>query len=294
MIYLAVFVLFLSLLFDDNKKCRAAMTTTKTTVADIGDGTTDYPPRLVMEKRSNRSSETNVVILRNATYTGYNAYVAVTSNTFSVAAFHNCSRGVQTTSKQAKDNSCQVATNGGPFQSYRNGGCTGEVIISGKVVSGEFSTFSSLVGFGVTNDNEWLFGRLANERETQQLGIDYFVTGFGWLVYNGLNVVTSNTTEPNMEIPSSARTAVGVDHEGRLILLVVDGCEKCFERKYRGSTLQEIAALLVRIGAKHAINLDGGGSSTFVYKGKTINKPTCLDIPYRCERPVTTVMCIKR
>eukprot|EP00521_Asterionellopsis_glacialis_P014953 CAMPEP_0195308146 /NCGR_PEP_ID=MMETSP0707-20130614/38075_1 /TAXON_ID=33640 /ORGANISM="Asterionellopsis glacialis, Strain CCMP134" /LENGTH=266 /DNA_ID=CAMNT_0040372405 /DNA_START=336 /DNA_END=1136 /DNA_ORIENTATION=- len=265
-----------------------------TTVADIIDGSTDYPPRLVMGKWSNRTSKTNVVLLRNATFTGYNAYVAVTSNTFSVAAFHNCSRGVQTTSKQAKHHSCQVATNGGPFQSYRNGGCTGEVIIGGKVVSGEFSSLSSVVGFGVTNDNRWLFGRLANEIEAQQLGINYFVTGFGWLVYNGLNALTSNKTESNMETLSSARTAVGVDHEGRLVLLVVDGCEKCFERKYKGSTLQELAALLVRMGVKHAINLDGGGSSTFVYNGKTINKPTCLDIPYRCERPVTTVMCIKR
>ncbi len=40
-------------------------------------------------------------------------------------------------------------------------------------------------------------------------------------------------------------------------------------------------------------NLDGGGSSTSVYRGKVINRPTCKDTPTICERPVSSITCIK-
>ena len=39
-------------------------------------------------------------------------------------------------------------------------------------------------------------------------------------------------------------------------------------------------------------NLDGGGSSVSVYKGKVISKPTCLDTHFICQRPVTSITCI--
>lgn len=48
---------------------------------------------------------------------------------------------------------------------------------------------------------------------------------------------------------------------------------------------------------KYAINLDGGSSSTMVEtvrrdgKVRIVNNPFCYDIPYKCERPVATVLC---
>jgi exopolysaccharide biosynthesis protein len=57
------------------------------------------------------------------------------------------------------------------------------------------------------------------------------------------------------------RTAAGIAHNGRrLILAVVDG------REYQnaGMTLREMAALMLALGARDAINLDGGGSTTMV------------------------------
>ena len=57
------------------------------------------------------------------------------------------------------------------------------------------------------------------------------------------------------------RTAVGVDLDGRrVLLLVVDGRQE-FSRGY---TLVELAARLRSLGAEDALNLDGGGSSTMV------------------------------
>lgn len=58
------------------------------------------------------------------------------------------------------------------------------------------------------------------------------------------------------------RTAAGIARGGRrLILVAVDG------REYQnaGMTLRELATLMLALGARDAINLDGGGSTTMAY-----------------------------
>ena len=65
--------------------------------------------------------------------------------------------------------------------------------------------------------------------------------------------------------------------------------------KKRGLTLEDLSDLLVdeHVRAKYAINMDGGGSSTMVRDmTHVVNRPTCLDIPLKCQRPVATVHCI--
>jgi len=57
------------------------------------------------------------------------------------------------------------------------------------------------------------------------------------------------------------RTAAGIARNGKqLILVAVDG------REYRnaGMTLRELAELILALGARDAINLDGGGSTTMI------------------------------
>ncbi|MDA0634492.1 phosphodiester glycosidase family protein [Nonomuraea sp. MCN248] len=57
------------------------------------------------------------------------------------------------------------------------------------------------------------------------------------------------------------RTAVGFSADGKkMILLTVDGRQA----DSRGVTLDELAAMMVELGAADALNLDGGGSSTML------------------------------
>jgi hypothetical protein len=65
-----------------------------------------------------------------------------------------------------------------------------------------------------------------------------------------------------------ARTIAGVDRRGRLILVTADGVPGTSE----GLTLSEEAQLMSMLGARDAMNLDGGGSTTFVVNGTTINQ----------------------
>ncbi|MDY3918191.1 MAG: phosphodiester glycosidase family protein [Candidatus Limivivens sp.] len=67
------------------------------------------------------------------------------------------------------------------------------------------------------------------------------------------------------------RTAVGMVKKGEYVLLVADG------RNAGGSSglnQKEMISILKGYGCKFAYNLDGGGSSTLVYKGQVLNNPS--------------------
>jgi hypothetical protein len=84
------------------------------------------------------------------------------------------------------------------------------------------------------------------------------------------------------------RTAVGYSRNGRyLYLVVVDGRQPWYSE---GTSLANLAHLLVSLGAQYAMNLDGGGSSAMVVEGpdgapRILNSPIDNQIPGR-ERPV--------
>jgi hypothetical protein len=66
------------------------------------------------------------------------------------------------------------------------------------------------------------------------------------------------------------RTAIGVDGEGHLYLVVVDGRSASSV----GMTLPELQRYLAGFKLRNAINLDGGGSSTLVLEGAVMNVPS--------------------
>jgi hypothetical protein len=66
------------------------------------------------------------------------------------------------------------------------------------------------------------------------------------------------------------RTGVGVTSNGRILLVVVDGRR----RGSIGMTPNQFARLFKHLGAKSALNLDGGGSTTMVVHNRVINRPS--------------------
>lgn len=83
----------------------------------------------------------------------------------------------------------------------------------------------------------------------------------GLLVTAGRNTGSTALVQPKVRHP---RTAAGVTEDGRtLILVVVDGRQPGHSI---GVTLPELADIMIGLGAIDAINLDGGGSSTFVFR----------------------------
>ena len=68
------------------------------------------------------------------------------------------------------------------------------------------------------------------------------------------------------------RTAVGVGPRGDVLwMVVVDGRQGEYSL---GMTLPELAAVFEALGATEALNLDGGGSSVMVVRGRPLNRPS--------------------
>ncbi len=74
-------------------------------------------------------------------------------------------------------------------------------------------------------------------------------------------LVRDGTPQPIADPSLAPRTAVGFSADGRTMhLLTVDGRQV----DSRGVTLTEMGQLMAQLGAHHALNLDGGGSSTLL------------------------------
>ena len=74
----------------------------------------------------------------------------------------------------------------------------------------------------------------------------------------------------------AGRIGLGVDGEGRLVVVAVSGTERGTHRPdadSSGATLLELAELLTQAGAVDAINLDGGGSTQLFYLGGLTTAP---------------------
>ena len=67
------------------------------------------------------------------------------------------------------------------------------------------------------------------------------------------------------------RTLAGVRADGTLLLVTVDGRAPGWSV---GMTLGEAARLMRSLGARDALNLDGGGSSTMTVRGELVNRPS--------------------
>lgn len=78
------------------------------------------------------------------------------------------------------------------------------------------------------------------------------------------------------------RTIAGRTADGTILLVTVDGRQPCCSI---GMTLPEAADLMVALGAVEAVNLDGGGSTTFVAHGVMVNHPS-TQIVYRDGRTI--------
>jgi hypothetical protein len=118
----------------------------------------------------------------------------------------------------------------------------------------------------------------------------FAVSGNAMILYDG-----KITRE--LERGLAPTSAAGISADGKtLYLAVIDGRQPGHSR---GASLDEMAALMLKWGAHHAINFDGGGSTTMVLKDPatgvftTVNRPSdtsSLAIPQLVERPVIDVI----
>ncbi|KAL4617104.1 N-acetylglucosamine-1-phosphodiester alpha-N-acetylglucosaminidase isoform X1 [Arapaima gigas] len=205
---------------------------------------------------------------------------------------------METVAQTARTRKCLYAQNGG-FFNMDYGYCLGNVVSDGKLV--QSSRGIQNAQFGIRQDGTLVFGYLSEEDVLDEVNpFVQLVSGVVWLLRNGeVYVKESMEVECNETQKTgtfgtfvkviSARTAVGHDRRGRLVLFHSDG-----QTGIRGMNLWELANFLKEQGVVNAINLDGGGSSTFVANESLASYPSdhCKDNMWRCPRSVSTVLCV--
>ncbi len=100
------------------------------------------------------------------------------------------------------------------------------------------------------------------------------IGGFGTrLLKDGEICVTRSET---YYVDRAPRTAVGITRTGKVVLMVLDGRQDPFSC---GGSMEEIAQIMREAGCVDAINLDGGGSSTFVARQEGADELTVMNSP---------------
>ncbi|XP_030831772.1 N-acetylglucosamine-1-phosphodiester alpha-N-acetylglucosaminidase-like [Strongylocentrotus purpuratus] len=203
-----------------------------------------------------------------------------------------------TVDTSAKQENCLVAVNAGYFNT-RSGDCYGNVVSNGRLVQTNGGLQNA--HFGIRADGTLVFGYLSEEDVLQKENpFVQLVGGVGWLLRDGEiyveesrkaecgDVEESGTVDAFFDM-LSARVAVGSDDEGNLVIAAIDG-----QSKVRGVSMSSFASWLLSHGVKNAINLDGGGSATYVINGTIANNPSdhCRDSAFRCPRQVSTIVCV--
>lgn len=85
------------------------------------------------------------------------------------------------------------------------------------------------------------------------------------------HVILKNGATSNLSIGTEfsdtrhPRTAAGVTDDGSIVLIVVDGRQPKISN---GASLADLAYIMAQLGCVDAVNLDGGGSSTFIVKNE--------------------------
>ena len=127
--------------------------------------------------------------------------------------------------------------------------------------------------FAILKDGSAMIGTKA-EYQTYKDQIQEAIGAFGaTLVKDGEMAVKKSA---NHQVSRASRTAVGITAEGKVVMMVLDGRQEPFSA---GGSLEEIAQIMLDAGCVQAVNLDGGGSTTYLSKPEGSDKLQLVSRP---------------
>jgi hypothetical protein len=142
-------------------------------------------------------------------------------------------------------------------------------VYNGKYVYGFEPTFDDLTFIGLSKDRKLIGGKFRRQEDLDKLEPLFGATFVPILLQNGTKqqIPQRWITSPRR----APRTVVGNFSNNQLLFIVTDGYD---EKGSSGATLPELQDLMADMKIRDAYNLDGGGSSSLVFEGKVINKPS--------------------
>lgn len=181
----------------------------------------------------------------------------------------NFPKSGETTSSIAKRNGAVAAINAGGFMDVgwtgTGGAPMGYIIHEGKVVVNQKSNTVKQDSAAFT-DQMLIVGKHSVNQLINEYRVKEGVSFGPPLVVNGQKTIKRGDGGWGI----APRTAIGQRDDGTVILLVIDGRRAGSV----GATLRDVQDIFLKYGAKNAVNLDGGSSTTMYFNGKVINKPS--------------------
>ena len=170
----------------------------------------------------------------------------------------------ETTSNIASENNAILAING----DYYGARQSGYVIRNGSLYRNSSGNRDALA---IMKNGEFEFvseGETSAETLLQNGALQVF--SFGPVLLQDGSISVTENDEVGMAMASNPRTAIGYLGKNHYVFVVSDGRTS----ESAGLSLYELASFMKSLGVSDAYNLDGGGSSTMVFKGEVINTPT--------------------
>lgn len=170
----------------------------------------------------------------------------------------------ETTSDIASENNAILAING----DYYGARQSGYVIRNGSLYRNSSGNRDALA---IMKNGEFEFvteGETSAETLLQNGALQVF--SFGPVLLEDSSISVTENEEVGMAMASNPRTAIGYLGKNHYVFVVSDGRTS----ESAGLSLYELASFMKSLGVSDAYNLDGGGSSTMVFKGEVINTPT--------------------
>jgi N-acetylglucosamine-1-phosphodiester alpha-N-acetylglucosaminidase len=271
------------------------------------DMNSDFVTKLISQAYLNSSTPVYVHKTYNATIFGrrQTGNYAILSNP-SADHFHlypspsGCP-GKAMTTVNAKAHHCVIATNAG-FFNVKTGDCIGYVVSDRKIILNPGTKLSSFGLIGTGKAQRFVAGYLTQEN-VEKLGFSQLVTGALWLVRDGKSFVNESIKIEGIskyfcEL-KAPRLVIGHNKDGELMVIAVNGNEPTKE----GVDVWELTEIVLSLGFENAVNLDGGGSTTFVVnQNDVVSRCTdncasedlplhCPNSATKCQRRVTTTTC---
>ena len=154
------------------------------------------------------------------------------------------------------------------YYNMTTGAPSGALIMNGV----EYSGVQSENFFGILKNGKAVIGGAAEYAKYKDQ-LQEAVGGGSYLVKEGKIAVADTSDYYNNR---ASRTCVGIKADGSVVMMVLDGRQEPFSA---GGSGQEIAQIMYEAGCVTAINLDGGGSTTFDAKQEGSNEVTVVNRP---------------
>ncbi|ALS26469.1 exopolysaccharide biosynthesis protein [Paenibacillus sp. 32O-W] len=178
--------------------------------------------------------------------------------------------GAETTLSAAQRYNAVAGVNAGGFADRKGVRYPlGTTIVDGEYANGFHPSEKDLFVVGMNEEMQLVGGKFFRKEQLDKLNLRFGASFVPMLMKNGsaLAIPPKWQTSPKR----APRTVIANYKDGQLLFLVADGYS---EDGRSGATLREMQILLKRFGAVDAYNLDGGGSSSLVFNGRVVNRPS--------------------